>query len=1205
MRLKRLELYGYKSFATRSTFEFGEGLTAVVGPNGSGKSNVADAIRWVMGEQSYRSLRAKTTNDMIFAGSRGRARLGMAEVLVTLDNADGYLPIDYSEVTVGRRAFRSGENEYLINGNRVRYRDVLDILGGAGLARSNYTVIGQGMVDQALALTPEARRAMFEEAAGIAPQLRKREEALRRIQETERNLERVQDILSELRPRAARLRRQAERAEEYLLLRQDLEELQRIWYGYHWQRCQHDLAAANATLAERQAHQGALQHYTDGFQARQEELAVQQADQRQAIEDLRRGEAALRDQSEEHRRQLAVEGERLRLFQQQQRSVAAEIEALQGRRDILQGEIAKAGQEMAEQETALAASQAELEAARQELSRVDATRRGLSQAAQRAQEQLTVATTAASRQRARLEQEQRRRETLLGEIAEAEGRRATVEERLGRQREQAQSLAARELALAARLEELTQARERLERELAQAREAIQSAREEVARQRDRRDRLVARYDLLTRQRQELSGFVPGVREVLAAKEKLSGILGSVVNLVEVPRELEGAIEAALGARLQNIITERWEDAEAAINYLKDGRRGWATFLPLDTIRPGAPLRVAPDGRIVGVASELVRYDERLRPAVELLLGRTLVVRELKDARELLRQRTGASLLVTLQGETVQPNGVLSGGNRHERSNLLEQEREWRQLPERIEAARADLAEATQALEGQQQQARALDEELKGHERALAAQRRERETSREAAARQAQELREAEREAQWLATRLERAQKEAAEGEAQGQALRGQLAQAQQEEARLSAALSDVRQQLAAADDESLRRRVGELETRAAVARRTVQAQRTLIESHRGNLDQIGGQIEAKAAQEAQLVAAVQAHTTSTADHRAHLEALAARIEAQRQEQEPARAALAELERAQREFEAQRAEALERLHEAELAASRAQMEQDRVKDRQATLALEIEGELGPVNLPETVSHQLRLTLGDATVELPAVPVLPGGLGDDIRQLKARIRRLGNVNEEAPQEYEQLLERQTFLDSQTSDLRGAIGALHEVIQELDTVIERDFAATVRQVNEAFNTYFGALFSGGTARLVLTDPDNLSTTGVDILAHPPGKRPQSLSLLSGGERALTAVALIFALLKANPVPFCFLDEVDAALDEANVARFRDLLTGQSAETQFIVITHNRRTIEAAATIYGISMGEVGVSQCVSLKLDGATVEGAEELGAYTQAE
>jgi len=303
---------------------------------------------------------------------------------------------------------------------------------------------------------------------------------------------------------------------------------------------------------------------------------------------------------------------------------------------------------------------------------------------------------------------------------------------------------------------------------------------------------------------------------------------------------------------------------------------------------------------------------------------------------------------------------------------------------------------------------------------------------------------------------------------------------------------------------------------------------------------------------------------------------------------PAERALAELEREQRSIESQRAEAAERLNEAELSQSRLSIERDGLRDQQASLAREIEGALGPIDLPDSVSHQLRLSLDDNVIELPYVASLPQGLGDEIRQLRARVRRLGNVNPDAPKEYEQLLERQTFMQGQEQDLRGAIASLHEIIQELDTVIEADFSATFRVVNEAFGSYFETLFGGGSARLVLTDPQNVGNTGVEIMAHPPGKRSQRLSLLSGGERALTAVALLFALLAANPVPFCFLDEVDAALDEANVRRFRALLEEHAITTQFVVITHNRRTIEAASTIYGVSMSEQGVSQCISLQLD-----------------
>ncbi|MHB1318067.1 MAG: coiled-coil domain-containing protein, partial [Anaerolineae bacterium] len=396
----------------------------------------------------------------------------------------------------------------------------------------------------------------------------------------------------------------------------------------------------------------------------------------------------------------------------------------------------------------------------------------------------------------------------------------------------------------------------------------------------------------------------------------------------------------------------------------------------------------------------------------------------------------------------------------------------------------------------------------------------------------------------------------------------------------------VRQREALQDSES-RQKLSALETEAEVNARTARSVASLLESHIRNLEQVDQQLASRQEQRDEQAHRLEELSAQLAGGREHLEALEARLQAARRELEPIQLRRAELERSEEATARQHDDSLERLHEAETEYNQAALERDRARDRQASLSAEIEESLGPIDLPEVLAHQLRLNLDDNVVELPHVMVLPAGLGDEIRQMRARLRRVGSVNPEAPREYERLLERQTFLQSQVSDLRGAIASLQEVIEELDQVIEQDFGATVERVDKGFAAYFSELFRGGTARLVLTDPANLATTGVDIIAHPPGKHAQRLSLLSGGERALTAVALLFALLSANPVPFCFLDEVDAALDESNVGRFRDVLCSQADDTQFVVITHNRQTIDIAATIYGISMEDQGVSQSISLQV------------------
>jgi chromosome segregation protein len=1187
MRLKRLELYGYKSFATRSIFEFGEGITAIVGPNGSGKSNIADAIRWVTGEQSYRILRAKSTSDMIFAGTRRRSRLGMAEVLITLDNSGGWLPIDYSEVTIGRRAYRSGENEYLINDNRVRYRDIVDLLGVAGLARSTYAVINQGMVDATLSLRPEARRVLFEEAAGIAPQLRKRAEALRRIQETERNLERVSDILNELHPSARRLRHQAERAEEYLLLRQDVQELQRIWYGHQWQRHQQDFERAQDQLRERQKQVESQHSYTRSFQQKKKQIDAQWAEQRQAIGDLDNKERALLDSSAVARRERAIATERTRLYKEQQKLLSTELQTLASRQNILQREIERSQKELAEHERVYLDSQQQLEALRSELASMDSSRQDAEQRIHSEQDTLTQVTATVSESRARIEQLDERQAALTSEKRTAKVCLDQIAERLQSLKAQGRRLAQKEQSLIDTQASLHQDRSKLEEELSTLHREIAEAEDVAAKLRAEQNQLVARHELLTRLRQELTGYLPGVRQVLGAKNRLPGILGTVASLMDVPKEIEQAIESALGSRLQNIVVKRWEDAEKAIAHLKSTRKGWATFLPLDTIRSRSPINIPSGDDIIGVASKLVHFDGALQPVFDLLLGRVLIVRDLPAARRLL-SRTGVSLIVTLEGETLHPSGALSGGTRQRTTNLLAQEREWRELPHAIATAETKLEDALNNLAAQGDKASDLQARLSDNERQLKLLDVERDAARQALGDHAQNVRDLEREQKWQETQIAKARKELDDLKARKELQAAKLSAAEEEGATLIEHLRLLQQQLASVEDQAIRQRAAELETRTAVAQRTVHSQKKLLESHQHNLEQLSKQIHDKKAQNTDLSRRLEdlAHVATTMD--AQLAEIVAKAGDVKQSVMSAREQLANLQREQRSVETERAKSTEQLRDAEVEVNSAILERDRIKNRQTALAREIETELGPIDFPETISHQLHLNLDDSTVELPYVANLPSGLGEEIRHLKTRLRRLGNINPEAPHEYEQLLERQTFLESQASDLRGAIAALHEVIQELDIIIEQDFGATVKAVDVAFRDYFGRLFDGGNARLVLTDPENLSTTGVDIIAHPPGKRAQNLSLLSGGERALTAVALLFALLKANPVPFCFLDEVDAALDETNARRFRNLLLEHAQATQFIVITHNRTTVEAATTMYGVSMGEQGVSQSISLKIE-----------------
>ena len=1030
MRLKHLALQGYKSFATKTEFLFPTGITAIVGPNGSGKSNIADGIRWVLGEQSMHALRGKSTADMIFAGGRRRPRAGMAEVSLTLDNSDGWLPIEFSEVTITRRAYRSGENEYLINGARVRLRDVTELLAESGLGQRAYTVIGQGLVDAALSLRPQERRTLFEEAAGISLYRARREEALKRLEETQHNLERVYDIIGEITPRLRRLEQEVERLEDYRRLTAHLERLQRTWYGYHWGRQQAALTHALDVVTALKANLETLQQEAADLGGRLAQLRQRESDLRTRLRDWHRESAATYDQANALQRELAVAEERTRLLNAQREEILAELQPL-------------AAQQAAQAER-IAQAQA----------RVTQLARDLTE----------------------------RKERLAALEQEWAALNAQVEEKVAQQAQAEQELRAHRI----RLEQLNQ--------------TLDEARATVA-------RLAGELEALERLYATGDAYEAGVRVVLQAG--LAGIIGPLATLIQVPAEWERALEAALGPDLQAVVVERAAVA-AEVHRLLESTGGRAPLLPLDRLRPAPPL---PAG--ARCAASVVTRDERVRPAVEATLGAIALCRDLAEAQALLPAMPPGSRCVTADGIVLRAEGAFSVG-RTAASGLLAGARARRELPARLEEARRRCQDVEREQQAEVAHIAALEKEV------------------EELARQAAMTRE--KAAQFERETLNPARMDAA---VVGESLRSQEAALQQEQAIL---------ERLQAQETARRQRAQELEAeQAAVAVRVRELQTRFAQ-----VDEQVRQINARI--------------------------------------RPAEEELARLSDEQVALEAQEQRARERVREAETRLGRAQLEADRYRDELNLLSRRIEEEIGLVELElaEAVTAQTPLPMRPIVSELPIVEELPEGLEEEIQRLKARIRRTGGVNPNAAAEYAEVKERHQFLTTQSADLEAASARLHQVVAELDELMKNAFRETFDAVAVRFTETFKTLFNGGDARLDLTEPDDLMNTGVDIIAQPPGKRAQRLALLSGGERSLTAVALMFALLQVSPAPFCVLDEVDAMLDESNVGRFRRVLQEMAHKTQFIVITHNRFTVEAADTVYGVSMGADGVSQVVSLKLE-----------------
>jgi chromosome segregation protein len=1180
-RLTRLEIQGFKSFLHRTVFAFEPGITAVVGPNGSGKSNVADAVRWVLGEQGQHALRVRKTEDVIFGGGESRAPAGLAEATLTFDNSDGWLPTEFAEVSVTRRAFRSGESQYLINGRRVRLKDVAFLTAGLG---QSHVVVGQGLVDAALSLRAEERRGLFEHAADLAGLRLKIAEAERNLVETDANTARLDDLLLELAPRLRSLERAARQASEWRGLNDRLREL----LGAHYRA---NLEIAHAALAEAQREAAAAAAAVGALAEDVAQLVAVTAAAEQQL-------AMARQQLAEHDERRAAGEDRLRRLVHERDLAAARGDALDKRRadmdDTRQGLVARvetvAG-ELRKLESDLRDLERQTGEARATTARH--TRDLAARRALRVDVETRLASAAATlRDSERRATELDRRRAIRDERAgllQAENERlsqaiAARAERIGAVAADLESADAAASADGTRDDVLVSALAELAETVETARSAVAAALEEVARQQRLLGEVSSRHELLRRMREDGVGLYGGVRAVLAAGRDgtLAGIRGAVGELLVAPPELETAIEVALGGHLQDIVVATWSDAEAAIAHLKRSAAGRATFQPLDTVRAREDEKVPIDcdelAGLRGVAAELVTVPDEMRHVVRALLGRTLVADDLPAARLALRRLPPGWSIVTLSGEIARAGGSVSGGSAPRESGLLSRERELRQLPRAIAARETRLAEARERVVGAESALRDLEERQRGAEReraVLSAAVAERRRQRERLTIWLQELRLEQEQAtgRWERLRAEQEQLTTERGDLERDMLALATARHAAERNRDDAAAElDA---LAAAMAESDRvtaaegRRLAGLEERLRAERRREAGLRA---QERALAEEL--------ALRGERMAALEQERDSLANE---FRTLAQDVATTGEEVSIATAAREPLRRAVAQQESAAARATASLQAARSALS----ERERERDRADFAVARAEQDL--FVLRQRIGDELDVAIPEDVLgwESPSLALAGTEREAEITRLRERLRRVGYVGDDAVAEFERERTHHQFLQEQLADVEGAARSLRALLGELRQTMQDRFEETFARVASAFSEAFVTLFGGGQACLVLTGGDDGAEPGIDIIAQPPGKRLQSLALLSGGERALTAAALLFAILKVNPVPFCLLDEVDAALDEANVLRFREGLQELAEQMQIIVVTHNRGTIEIADTLYGVSMGSDGVSQVLSLRM------------------
>lgn len=1177
MQLKRLEAYGFKSFADKTEIEFDSGITAIVGPNGSGKSNITDAVRWVLGEQNMRKLRGGKAEDIIFAGSATRKPLGVAEVSLLFDNT-GELPVDFKEVLVTRRLYRSGDSEYYINRSRCRLKDIYNLFADTGIGHDGMSIIGQNRIDDILNSKPEDRRAFFEETAGITKYRNRKQETMRKLEDTEKNLQRVADILQVIEEQLEPLGKSAEKTRRYNAIQGEYQQVKVT--DIH----QKLMKFAEETAANQQAYQEA-QDETVALEATVGNLEAEQAGINKEIIDLEKKMQAVAEESEAIRSELeALTGETATLTERQKQGEAAKERLLRERAELTAAQAA-AEQEIAEltateerQKQDLALADELLNEERQKAKQVEENirrQRQLSREADKRRDTCQEALTAKQKELAVTERD----------LEAGSGGNSAREAEFSRQQAQLAALLAEKERLVA--EEATENAKRQELETA-AQELRQREAELTAycqKQRERRDELQQviqksehQIQFLTKMQQSYEGFGRGVKAVLTAQKPWrEGVCGAVAELIKVPPEYVTAIEIALGGNLQNVVVEETDTAKAAIAFLKKERLGRVTFLPLSTITVREGGRdFSHETGFIGYASELVSCEAKYRPIADFLLNRTLVMDTLDNALALAKKQGQKLRLVTLEGELINPGGSLSGGSRGQReASFLNRQGEIDALTQEKQKATAELSDTAARYRENQGKLDETSDQLKGN-----AARLQTLTVKQAELKVALQRTTAAAENEKAAVkRLEAeltALKEAfAEIQAKHEALKRDvtaaeeaLSTAKRESDEAYNALEDLEQ-----DAEDLAKHINEREVNRAVLEQEILRSREHILLRTKEAQRQAAGLERSHEEEARL-------TQGAAADKERLKELAeksalwqekydADSETRRKlyaEKMEKMAAGQELEKKGKETNRKLNAAQNKLHQLELAASKIQFNRDECTD-------DLMKEFGLT--PEKAAAE--------ALDLPAEQI-----GGRLRELKKQMEDIGPVNPTAVEEYEEQNQRRKFMQSQADDLVGAKENLMVIIAEMDEAMTKQFKAAFAEIQIYFGEIFVRLFGGGQAELRLLDENDVLNTGVEILVQLPQKKRQNLSALSGGERALTVIALLFSFLRYRPSPFSVLDEIDAPLDEANVVRFGAFLREFAENTQFIVVTHRKGTMESVDSMYGVTIEDAGVSKVLSVKID-----------------
>ncbi len=1179
MFLKSIEVQGFKSFANKIVFQFHNGITGIVGPNGSGKSNVADAVRWVLGEQSVKQLRGGTMQDVIFSGTETRKPLSYAYVAITLDNTDHALPTEYEEVTIARRLYRSGESEYLLNGTACRLKDVNELFYDTGIGKEGYSIIGQGQIDRILSGKPEERRELFDEAAGIVKYKRRKASALKKLENEQNNLVRVNDILAELERQVGPLERQSEKAKQYLSYKENLKTLD-----------------VNAFLLEHESLNAKLIDVEEKLNIASNDLAE--------VKEKYDGVKDEYDQMQEEISNLDKEIEKAR---NELSNTDLNRSRLEGQIELLKEKIRSAGDSDAYYLDRKASIEKEIEESKAEKDRIINDNKDFDAQAEETEKTAKELADALEKVQAEIEDLNKRIEdgknVIIGEL----NSRSTIKAKMSRFDSMNEQINVRKAELNSRLlrvksdeEERKESIKLMEDEFEKASKDIRDKNAQVREVEEKIDELrskINKTDDQLRQNQNIyhqektklqtlldiaeryDGYGGSVKKVMEQKATYKGIVGVVADIIKVDKKYETAIETALGGNIQNIVTKNEDTAKKLINYLKENKLGRATFLPLDAVTAPQQIKaidVLDEKGVLGLAHTLVDTDPEYAIVAESLLGRFVVVDNVDNATKIARKYNYTIRMVTLEGELLVPGGAISGGAFRNNTNFLGKRREISdleksvaKLEKEIEAGDKEVNELRDLRTEKRAELERLNREVQELTIKQNTARINLSSARERMEEESENMQSLSAEQQTIDSQLI----EIEEGRKQAQV---ELSASEELEAKTQEEVNELNKLL-----EEKHKEESDRSAKVNAFEVEVQKMRQALDFKQANLDRIDSDLAKSEEELSNVLAALESNANMIKENKDSIAQIESTIEMsytvaenQQNQMKDNLAKKKELSDKQKRFFEDREALAGRMSSLDKEVFRLNAQKEKAEE---SIESHINYMWDEYEITLSAAAQIRdENMTDLTV-----------MKRDIAEIKDKIKRLGDVNVNAIEEYKEISERYNTMKTQQEDLVEAAETLKGIIAELDSAMRKQFSEKFKEISDEYDRVFKELFGGGKGTLELMEEEDILEAGIRIIAQPPGKKLQNMMQLSGGEKALSAIALMFAIQNLKPSPFCLLDEIEAALDDSNVGRFAKYLHKLTKHTQFIVITHRRGTMENVDRLYGITMQEKGVSTLVSVNL------------------